>query len=86
MGKYAKLRQKIMMGNSDGNIDFHSLCHLLIRLGFEERVKGSHHIFARDDVAEIINLQSKGNLAKPYQVKQIRDVLLQYKFGEHHVD
>lgn len=75
-----------MMGNSEGNIDFRSLCHLLIRLGFEERIKGSHHIFVRDDVSEIINLQSKGNLAKPYQVKQIRNVLLQYKLGERHVD
>lgn len=75
-----------MAGNSDGNIDFQSLCHLLIRLGFEERVKGSHHIFVRDDVVEIINLQAKGNAAKPYQVRQMRDVLVQYRLGEHDVD
>jgi hypothetical protein len=86
MGKYSKLRQKIMVGNSDGNIDFQSLCHLLIRLGFEERIKGSHHIFLRDDVAEIINLQAKGSVAKPYQVRQMREILVQYRLGERDVD
>ena len=86
MGKYTKLKQKIMMGESDGNIDFESLCRLLIRLGFEERVKGSHHIFARNDIIEIINIQAKGNTAKAYQVKQIRNILLQYRLGEHDVD
>lgn len=57
------------MGNADGNIEFSALCQLLVRLGFSERIKGGHHIFTRDDVAEIINLQSKGSQAKSYQVK-----------------
>ncbi len=86
MGKYSKLRQKIIEGHSDGNIDFHSLCHLLIRMGFEERVNGSHHIFAREDVVEILNLQAKGNMAKSYQVKQVRNILIQYRLGERDVD
>jgi len=33
------------------------MVHLLKRLGFQERIKGSHHIFFRDGVAEILNLQ-----------------------------
>lgn len=69
MGKYSKLRESILMGNADGNIEFSALCQLLVRLGFSERIKGGHHIFTRDDVAEIINLQSKGSQAKSYQVK-----------------
>jgi hypothetical protein len=56
MGKYSKLREKILAGGADGNVEFSELCKLLIRLGFVERVKGGHHIFTRDGVAEIINL------------------------------
>jgi len=32
-------------------------------------------------VEEKINLQREGNKAKPYQVKQVRAVILKYKFG-----
>ncbi len=61
MGTLAKLRQRILAGGSDANVAFSALCQLLLRLGFDERVKGSHHIFTRDGVQEILNLQPKGN-------------------------
>jgi hypothetical protein len=70
---------RVLQGSSDGNIRFSELRALLLRLGFAERIKGSHHIFTRDNVAEILNLQPLGSLAKPYQVKQVRRVLVQYK-------
>jgi len=50
-------------------------------LGFEERIKGSHHIFSRDGVEEIINIQAKNNMAKVYQVKQVRNLILKYHLG-----
>ena len=86
MGKYSKFRERILAGISDSNIDFTVLCQLLVRLGFDERVKGSHHIFTREDVAEIINIQPKGSKAKPYQVKQVRGILVKYRLGESDVD
>jgi hypothetical protein len=86
MGKYTKLRDKILAGSSDGNIEFSGLCQLLVRLNFDERIKGSHHIFTRDDVVEIINIQPKGNKAKAYQVKQVRGILVKYRLGESDVD
>ena len=52
---------------------------MLHRLGFVERVKGDHHIFAKRGVPEILNLQPKGSHAKPYQVAQVRDVLLRHR-------
>jgi predicted RNA binding protein YcfA (HicA-like mRNA interferase family) len=55
---------------------------LLSRLGFAERIKGSHHIFTREDVDEILNLQPRNSLAKPYQVKQVRKVLVRYNLAE----
>ena len=54
---------------------------LLRRLGFEERIRGSHHIFTKEGIGEILNLQPKGMKAKPYQVKQVRDVILKYGLG-----
>jgi hypothetical protein len=51
-------------------------------LNFDERVRGSHHIFTRADVVEIINLQPSGSLAKPYQVRQVRQLLLRYRLGD----
>jgi hypothetical protein len=86
MRKYSELREKILAGSADGNIEFSALCQLLVRLGFDERVKGGHHIFTRDGIDEIINLQPKGSKAKPYQVKQVRTILVKYRLGESDVD
>ena len=81
MGKHEKLLLKILSGASDANIHFEDLCNLLKNLGFEERISGSHHIFRKDRVIEKINLQHDKDKAKPYQVKQVRDVVLRYKLG-----
>lgn len=81
MGKHEKLLVQILRGASDANVSFASLCHLLEWLGFEVRIKGSHHIFTRDGVEEILNLQPRGSLSKPYQVKQVRQVILKYRLG-----
>lgn len=86
MGKYSKLREKILAGGADSNVEFSALCQLLIRLGFEQRIKGSHHIFTRNGVDEIVNLQPKGSKVKAYQVKQVRSILVKYWLGESDVD
>lgn len=44
-------------------------------LGFDERVRGSHHIFSHVDIPEILNLQPRQAKAKPYQAKQVRQVI-----------
>lgn len=81
MGKYEKLLLKILSGTSDANVHFDELCDLLKSYGFEERIRGSHHIFRREGVIEKINLQREGSKAKPYQVKQVRNVIVKYKLG-----
>jgi len=50
-------------------------------VGFAERIRGDHHIFTRDGVEEILNLQPRGSLAKAYQVKQVRNVILKYELA-----
>ena len=81
MGEQDRLLLRILRGTSDANIPFDGLCHLLGRLGFVERIRGSHHIFTKEGVEEILNLQPKGRQAKPYQVKQVRRVILKYRLG-----
>jgi len=76
-----KLLVRILRGASDKNIPFEGMCRLLRTLGFHERTRGSHRIFTRDGVEEILNLQTKGDRAKPYQVKQVRQVILKYRLG-----
>ncbi len=79
MGVYDKLRGKILHGTSDANIAFEDLCQLLRHLGFDERTRGSHHLFRKSGIAELINLQREGSKAKVYQVPQVRAVLLKYR-------
>ena len=81
MAKRDKLLQTILSGRSDSNIQFSDLCYLLKQFGFDERIKGDHHIFTRNDLAEILNIQPKGSKSKPYQVKQIRNIIVKYKLG-----
>jgi hypothetical protein len=81
VGEQDRLLLRILRGTSDANIPFDGLCHLLRRLGFAERIRGSHHIFTKEGIAEILNLQPRGRHAKSYQVKQVRHVILTYHLG-----
>jgi hypothetical protein len=76
-----KLLERILRGTSDTNIPFDRLRNVLQGLGFVERIRGSHFIFAKEGVEEILNLQKKRAHAKPYQVKQVRMVILKYKLA-----
>lgn len=78
MAKRDALLRRILSGTSDANIPFGELRNLLLRLGFEERQRGSHHIFRKEGVSELLNLQSDGRQAKPYQVRQVRSVIVNY--------
>ncbi len=75
------LLDRVILGASDANIRFEDLRTLLRDLGFSERINGSHHIYSKPDVEEILNPQPLGAKAKPYQVKQVRKMILRYKLG-----
>ena len=77
-----KLLEQVLRGKSDANIPFEGFLRLIRKLGFEERIRGSHHIFTLEGVEEIINLQPKGAKAKAYQVRQVRNLILKYRLGE----
>jgi len=79
MTRWEQLLDRILRGRSDANIPFADLCELLRRLGFDERIRGDHHIFTRAGVEEILNPQPKGAKAKPYQVEQVRAAVVRYR-------
>jgi predicted RNA binding protein YcfA (HicA-like mRNA interferase family) len=81
MGQFEKLMIAVLCGSRDKDISFRELCKILETLGFSLRVKGSHHIYYRNDISEILNLQAEGSKAKPYQVIQVRQLILKYKMG-----
>ncbi len=81
MSKNEKLIDQILRGASDANISFDELCHLMRHVEFDERIRGSHHIFRKQGVEEKVNLQRDGSKAKPYQVRQVRALLLRYRLG-----
>jgi hypothetical protein len=74
-----KTLEKLLRGDSDANIRFEELTHLLESKGFRMRISGSHHIFTRSGMYERVNIQREGSKAKPYQVRQVRKILAQYK-------
>jgi predicted RNA binding protein YcfA (HicA-like mRNA interferase family) len=52
-----KTLDKVLSGLADKNIRFQNIKKLLNDLGFSERIKGDHHIFYKEGIEEIINLQ-----------------------------
>lgn len=82
MTRQSRMLSRILAATADQNIRFEGLRTLLLGLGFQERVRGSHHIFTREGVAEILNLQpGGGGMAKPYQVRQVRDAIVRYRLA-----
>ena len=80
MSRAEKLAAKILSGRSDQNFAFDDLCYILERAGFQSRSgRGSHRIYFREGVVEILNVQPRGAKAKPYQIEQVRELLLKYK-------
>lgn len=81
MSKFEKLVSKILSGKADHNLSVKDLKNLLITLGFEEKqAAGSHTLYKKVGLPEIINIQStKNGQAKSYQVKQVREIVLKYK-------
>jgi virulence-associated protein VapD len=81
MSKFDKLLVKLLRGTSDASFAFDDLRQILGKLGFAERIRGSHHMFDRDGIPELINIQRHGKDAKPYQVRDVRDLIVRYRLA-----
>ena len=47
MGKHDKIMEKILLGVSDANIAFEDIRGMLLHMGFDERIRGSHHVYRK---------------------------------------
>jgi hypothetical protein len=82
VSKPEKTLFQVLRGTADANIGFDDLRRPPIRLGFDERTRGSHHIFRRPGIEEKVNLQRDGSHAKPYQARQARQVVLKHSLAQ----
>lgn len=74
----AKLLLKLQQGKYS-NVDFGDLVRLVRALGFDEvGGRGSHRVFARPDIAELVNLQEVRGEAKRYQARQVAELARRY--------
>ena len=78
------LLQQILARRTGANIRFADLRRMLLRLGFDERISGSHHIFSKSGIFEKINIQPNRGQVKAYQLQQIRKVVEKYGLNEEH--
>jgi predicted RNA binding protein YcfA (HicA-like mRNA interferase family) len=66
MSKAEKLATKVLSGKSDKNFAFADLCYILERAGFQSRSgKGSHRIYYKEGVVEIVNVQPRNEKRNP---------------------
>jgi predicted RNA binding protein YcfA (HicA-like mRNA interferase family) len=77
MAKADAILEKVISGH--GRIPFRDFQKLLVKLGFRlGRTRGSHHVYVHPKVTRPLSIQSMGNEAKPFQVRQLRDMIVEF--------
>jgi predicted RNA binding protein YcfA (HicA-like mRNA interferase family) len=77
MAKPSKTFERVMLGR--GTTSFRDLERLLLALGFKhDRTSGSHRIYVHPRVTRPLSVQPRGNDAKPYQVRQLREMIEEF--------
>ena len=71
MSKLQKLIEKILEGR---NVSYEEAERLLIQLGFKIRVKGSHHVFFKDNYLKNVSIKRRSQLLA-YQIRELKEVL-----------
>ncbi len=72
-----KILEKILGGSK--NVKFSDVVNLIKGFGFTlSRTEGSHNIFSRTDIPELVNIQNVKGQAKPYQIRQFLKLVEKY--------
>lgn len=82
MNRHQRLLNRILDGSHLANIHFDDVRSLLARLGFRERIRGSHYVYTKAGIEDQVNLQPGGSDAKPYQLRQLRNVLVKHNLRD----
>ena len=76
--KPAVLLDRVLTGAVE-NVAFADAQRLMEALGFELlRIRGSHHVYGRPGLRELVNLQEHRGRAKPYQLRQVAALARRY--------
>jgi hypothetical protein len=75
------------MKRSPANVRFDDICRNAVEFGFLSRGgRGSHRIYVKPGVREMLNFQNVNGMAKPYQVRQFTKLIEKYDLlGDQHV-
>jgi predicted RNA binding protein YcfA (HicA-like mRNA interferase family) len=74
MSHWQKTLEKVMAGNSDGNVRYDDLCSLLEKFGYVPRQTGSHRTFKKAQLAPITLVEHRGTVQR-YMVRLVREEL-----------
>ena len=78
-----KQRSFAEIKNNQKNVLFSNMCNIAEAFGFRFRGgKGSHRIYVKEGVVELLNFQNVNGKAKPYQVKQFIKIIEKYNLLE----
>ena len=74
-----KVYQAVISGKSDNNINYKDFQNLIVNLGFDfARQRGSHEMYFNDEIKRYMNIQNDGSKAKPYEIKQLRNLIKEF--------
>ena len=69
----------LRISNNPNNVDFKDFIRIIDAFGFIlKRSHGSHFIYKKPGVSQLINVQNVNGKAKSYQVRQFLDILELY--------
>ena len=70
-----KIYKAVLSGEKDKNMRFSDIQKLLESFDMQCRIKGDHFIYSNTKYNDILNIQPNNGMAKPYQVRQIRNFI-----------
>lgn len=76
MSKWEKLIAKILNGQA---VSYEEVENLLLRLGFDVEVCGSHHVFRKKGYHRNVSIKRRSQLL-PYQLRDVQEVLKDHDY------
>ncbi len=76
MSQWQKLIQKILEGK---NTSYEEAKNVLFHLGFELKIRGSHHIFRKNGYIKNVSIKRRSQLL-PYQMRDLKEILRDHEY------
>ena len=76
MSTFEKLIKKVFANSA---ISYSDAEKILLKLGFQLNIEGSHHVFRKNGYLKTISLKKRKQLL-PYQIRMLREVLIKHEY------